>query len=84
LPADTPDATPVQTLFLFAHGYSKEMDINSASPDQAAPLPFRGMTQYPYAAPEAYPSTGAHRNYLDRYNTRVVGRPLPPIEAAFP
>jgi Flp pilus assembly protein TadD len=79
-----PDATPVQTLFLFAHGYSKEMDINSASPDQAAPLPFRGMTQYPYAAPEAYPSTGAHRNYLDRYNTRVVGRPLPPIEAAFP
>jgi hypothetical protein len=72
------------TLFLFAHGYSKEMDINSASPDVATPLPFRDMKQYPYAPPEAYPSTPAHRDYLQRYNTRVVGRPLPPIDAVFP
>ena len=62
------------TLFLFAHGYSKEMDINSASPDEVGPLPFRGMNRYPYAAPEAYPSTAAHREYIARYNTRVVGR----------
>ena len=73
-------ATSAQlTFFLFAHGYSKEMDINSASPDQAAPLPFRGMTRYPYEAPEAYPSTPAHRGYLERDNTRVVRRSLPPL-----
>jgi hypothetical protein len=39
------------------------------------------MTQYPYAAPEAYPSTPAHRDYLERYNTRIVPRALPPLDA---
>jgi Tfp pilus assembly protein PilF len=71
-----------RTYFLFAHGYSKEMDINSASPDQALPLPFRTMTSYPYAASEAYPASAAHREYLERYNTRVVGRSLPQIEVS--
>jgi Flp pilus assembly protein TadD len=86
-PADGPEAGvdrsegAAETFFLFAHGYSKEMDINSASPDHALPLPFRTMTQYPYTAPEAYPATGAHRRYLEQYNTRVVGRSLPPIDA---
>jgi hypothetical protein len=71
-----------RTFLLFAHGYSKEMDINSASPDETAPLPFRAMTTYPYRAPEAYPQTPAHVEYLEKYNTRIVSRPLPPIEAA--
>jgi hypothetical protein len=77
-----PTAGGRQTFLLFAHGYSKEMDINSASPDETAPLPFRGMTTYPYRAPEAYPSTPAHVEYLEKYNTRIVSRPLPAIEAA--
>ncbi len=38
------------------------------------------MTQYPYAAPEAYPSTPAHREYLERYNTRVVPRAVPSLD----
>ena len=61
-----------RTFLLYAEGYSKEMDINSASPHEVAPLPFRRMKGYPYAAPEAYPSTPAHRAYVERYNTRVV------------
>jgi hypothetical protein len=76
------EAARARTYFLFAHGYSKEMDINSASPDQALPLPFRTMTSYPYAAPETYPASAAHRDYLERYNTRVVGRSLPQIEVS--
>ena len=40
------------------------------------------MTRYPYAAPERYPDTPAHRAYLERWNTRVVGRTLPPLELA--
>jgi hypothetical protein len=71
-----------RTFLLHSIGYSKEMDPHSASPDQAAPLPFRTMTRYPYAAPERYPDTPAHRAYVERWNTRVVGRTLPPLELA--
>lgn len=71
-----------RTFLLHSVGYSKEMDPHSASPDVASPLPFRTMTRYPYAAPERYPDTPAHRAYLERWNTRVVGRTLPPIELA--
>jgi hypothetical protein len=72
-----------RTFLLYGDGFSKEMDINSASPDQVLPLPFHGMTSYPYAAPEAYPMTPKHRAYLERYNTRVVTSAVPPIETAF-
>ena len=69
-----------RTFLLYADGFSKEMDLHSASPDTLLPLPFHGMTQYPYAAPEAYPSTPAHREYLERYNTRVVPRAVPSLD----
>ena len=69
-----------RTFLLYADGFSKEMDMNSSSPDHLAPLPFHGMTRYPYTAPEAYPSTEAHRAYMERYNTRIVPRALPPLE----
>ena len=69
-----------RTFLLHSVGYSKEMDPHSASPDVAWPLPFRTMTRYPYSAPERYPDTPATRAYLEKWNTRVVGRTLPPIE----
>ncbi|MDQ1590091.1 MAG: hypothetical protein QOG71_718 [Pyrinomonadaceae bacterium] len=68
-----------RTFLLYADGYSKEMDINSASPEQVAPLPFRRMREYPYKWPETYPHTPAHLDYLERYNTRIVGAPLPEL-----
>ena len=61
-----------RTFLLYADGYSKEMDINSASPDQVGPLPFHGMSKYPYEWPERYPLTDKRRRYLETYNTRVV------------
>jgi tetratricopeptide (TPR) repeat protein len=65
-----------RTFLLYADGFSKEMDINSSSPHELAPLPFHGMKDYPYSAPETYPATPAHRRYLERYNTRVVAAPV--------
>src|SRR5204862_2628839 len=70
-----------RTFLLYADGFSKEMDINSASPDQVSPLPFHGMTKYPYAYPEIYPMTAARKAYIDRYNTRVVTREVSSIDA---
>ncbi len=68
------------TFLLYADGFSKEMDINSASPDHVEPLPFHAMSGYPYVTNrESYPMTSAHRKYLDRYNTRVVTAPLPQL-----
>ena len=71
-----------RTFFLYADGFSKEMNLHSASPDELAPLPFHGMTKYPYEAPEAYPLTDERRAYLEKYNTRVVARSSPPLELA--
>lgn len=62
-----------RTFLLYTVGYSKEMNFHSASPDEAAPLPFRGMTRYPYAWPERYP----HSEDLDRFHTRVIPRSVP-------
>jgi hypothetical protein len=70
-----------RTFLLMADGFSKEMDINSASPDVVEPLPFHRMTRYPYAESEHYPDSAAYRAYRDTYNTRVVAKSLPSLDA---
>jgi tetratricopeptide (TPR) repeat protein len=62
-----------RTFLLYASGYSKEMDLHSASPDVATPIPFRAMPRYPYASSVRYP----HQADVDRIHTRHVGRVLP-------
>ena len=71
-----------RTFLLRADGYSKEMDINSAIPDTVEPLPFHRMTGYPYGEEERYPDTPEHRRYRETYNTRVIVRSVPLLEAS--
>lgn len=62
---------------VYVDGFGKDMDINSASPDYIGPLPFHGMTSYPYGEGEAYPDDKAHRRYLRDWNTRIEERWIP-------
>ncbi|MDQ3041561.1 MAG: CRTAC1 family protein, partial [Acidobacteriota bacterium] len=68
------------TFLLFADGYSKEMDINSGSPDAVLPLPFKAMKKYPYSADERFPMTEEKQRIYDEYTTRTVKGFLPRIE----
>ena len=79
-----------RTFLLHSHGFSKEMDINSASPDHAWPLPHRGMTAYPERV-ETFATTPGdvererdEPEWVRRYNTRVVGRQVPRLAGVAP
>jgi hypothetical protein len=68
------------TFLLYADGYSKEMDINSGSPETVFPLPFKAMKKYPYAADEQFLMNGEKRRIYDEYTTRPVRSVLPKLE----
>ncbi len=68
------------TFLLYADGYSKEMDINSGSPDAVHPLPFKAMKKYPYGADERFPMTEEKQRIYDEYTTRTVKGFLPRLE----
>ncbi|HEY6400140.1 MAG TPA: FG-GAP-like repeat-containing protein, partial [Blastocatellia bacterium] len=61
-----------RTFLIFADGFGKDMDINSARPETIGELPFHGMKSYPHSPEERYPVTKRHQEYLQRYNTRTV------------
>jgi hypothetical protein len=77
-----PGAGRERTFLLVGDGFSKEMDINSASPDVVEPLPYHGMGSYPYAPGERPQRVRAQQERQRRYDTRVVARPIPPMELA--
>jgi tetratricopeptide (TPR) repeat protein len=70
------------TFLLYADGYSKEMDINSGSPDAVFPLPFKRMKKYPYEANERFPMTEEKQRIYDEYTTRTVRGILPRLETS--
>jgi tetratricopeptide (TPR) repeat protein len=68
--------------FLYARGYAKDGEPNTADFQTSEPLPFYGMSNYPYAPPEHYPSGPVMREYLDTYETRTGHDLIPRLAPA--
>jgi tetratricopeptide (TPR) repeat protein len=57
---------------IHSEGWVKDGDMNTATGKTVWPLPFHGMSRYPYGPEESYPSDREHQEYLKEYNTRKV------------
>jgi tetratricopeptide (TPR) repeat protein len=71
-----------RNFLLFVDGWAKDGDANTAFSQTVEPLPFHGMSVYPYPPDEQYPDTELHRQYREEYNTRpalMLVRPLRPL-----
>jgi hypothetical protein len=64
---------------LFVDGWAKDADANTAHSKSVEPLPFHGMSAYPYPSRERYPDNAEHRHYRKQYNTRPALRLLRPL-----
>lgn len=65
-----------RTFLLYSVGWIKDADLNTAEGATVEPFPFHGMSSYPPAPGESYPSTPAHRRYLEEWQTRAVEGPF--------
>jgi len=64
---------------LMVDGWAKDADANTAFSQTVEPLPFHGMSQYPYPEGERFPADGVHTLYREHYNTRPALRLLHPL-----
>ncbi len=69
----------VRDFILYSDGWDKDGDINTLTSQTVEPLPFHGMSAYPYPDTEHYPDDAVHRRYQLKYNTRRVKHRLPPL-----
>ena len=69
----------VRDFILYSDGWDKDGDINTLTSQTVEPLPFHGMSAYPYPETERYPDDEAHQQYRREYNTRRVEHRLPPL-----
>jgi len=70
VPEKGPRAGWKREFLLHNVGWDKDNDLNVVTSQAVEPLPFHGMSGYPYRADEEYPETPRHKEYLRKYQTR--------------
>jgi hypothetical protein len=71
----------VRDFVFFAEGWVKDGDLNTKFSETVTPLPFHGMSGYPYSASERYPDTPELQRYRREYNTRRTRPTVGPLSA---
>jgi len=64
---------------VYLNGWVKDGDPNTAWGDRVEPLPFHGMSGYPFPPGEAYPDDPEHRRFLEEWLTRPARHINPPL-----
>jgi hypothetical protein len=67
---------------VYVDGWSKDADANTAFSQSVEPLPFHGMSQYPYPSSEHFPDDADHRAWRKMYNIRRPVNFIPPMVAS--
>ena len=68
-----------RSFILAVDGWAKDRDPNTAYSATVEPLPFHGMSSYPYPETQHFPDTREHRAWRKEYNTRPALRLLRPL-----
>lgn len=68
--AEPPAAGTKRYYVLYSHGYYKGTTDGTQS--TVGPLPFAGMSTYPYGSDEHFPDDAEHLGYLAEWNTRFI------------
>ncbi|HEX4773858.1 MAG TPA: FG-GAP-like repeat-containing protein [Bryobacteraceae bacterium] len=64
---------------LLVDGWAKDADANTAFSQSVMPLPFHGMSAYPYKTTEHFPGDAEHAAYVRSYLTRPALRLIRPL-----
>jgi len=64
----------VRDYLLFLDGWAKDRDPNTLEALEVEPLPFHGMSGYPYGPGERFPAGEAHQDWRREWNTRPARR----------
>jgi tetratricopeptide (TPR) repeat protein len=68
--------------FLYANGWAKDGEPNTAFAKTVWPLPFHSMANYPPTVGDSGPSSASYRAYQDEYLTRPGYSLIPPLAPA--
>jgi hypothetical protein len=64
---------------LYLDGWAKDRDHNTLQALEVEPLPFHGMSGYPYGTEEHFPSSDAHLDWRAEWNTRPAQDWIEPL-----